>query len=148
MAGVRFAAVTGEVATGTSAKTILQVVAASNQRVLVDEVAVSFKGMSATDAPILVEVLRQTTAGTMSSLTPRKLHDGDDESLQVTAQHSATSEPTAGDVLLAQLIHPQTGYTWQAPFGRQLHVKGGGRLGVRVTAGVSVNCVARVVAEE
>jgi hypothetical protein len=148
MAGVRFALATGEIATGTSAKTVLQLIAATNQRVLIDEVAVSFKGTSATDAPILVEVLRQSTAGTMSSLTPRKLHDGDDESLQTTAQHSATVEPTGGDVLLAQLVHPQTGYTWQAPFGRQLHVKGGGRLAVRVTAAVSVNCVARFVAEE
>jgi hypothetical protein len=148
MAGIRFSAVTGEVATGTSTKTILQILAAANHQVLVDEIAVSFQGTSATDAPILVEVLRQNSAGTMTSLTPKKVHDGDDESLQVSAQHSATAEPTAGDVLLAQLVHPQSGYTWQAPFARQIKVKGGSRLGVRVTAGVGVDCVCRMFGEE
>ena len=148
MAGVRFQAVTSEVATGTAIKTILQIVAATNQRVLIDEIAISFKGTSPTDAPIWLRVLRQTTAGTMSALTPVKNNNGDDETLQTTAQHTATAEPTAGDVLMAQEIHPQTGYTWQAPFGRQIVVKGGGRLGIEVTAGVGVNCLARVMGEE
>lgn len=148
MAGVRFQAVTAEVATGTAIKTILQVVAATNQRVLIDEVAISFKGTSATDAPIFVRVLRQTTAGTMSALTPVKNNNGDDETLQVTAQHTATAEPTAGDVLMAQEVHPQTGFLWQAPFGRQIVVKGGGRLAIEVTAGVTTSCIARVQGEE
>ena len=148
MAGVRFTGTTGEVSTGTSAKTILQIVAAANQRVLVREWAVSFDGIAPTDAPIFVRVLRQTTAGTMSALTLRKIASGDDETLQTTAQHTATAEPTAGDVLMSQQVHPQTGYTWQAPFGGELIVPGGTRLGIEVTAGVSVNCVARMTCEE
>ena len=148
MAGVRFAAVTSEVATGTVTKTIMQVTAASNQRVVIDEVGVSFKGVSATDAPILVELVRQTTAGTMTALAPKKLHEGDDETLQVVSSHTATAEPTSTDVILSQLVHPQSGYTWQASFGRQIQVKGGNRLGLRVTASVGVNCVARMVGEE
>ncbi len=148
MAAVRGAAVTAEIATGTSAKTILQLVAASNHRVLIGELSLSFKGTSNTASPIKVRVLRQTTAGTMSALTPVKMNSGDDETLQTTAQHTATAEPTASDVLLAEEVHPQTGYTWQAPFGRELAIAGGGRLGIEVTAGADVNCIARAIFEE
>jgi hypothetical protein len=148
MSANRFKATTAAVATGTSAKTILQAVAASNHAALIDEVSVSFQGTSNTAAPILVEVLRQTTAGTMSSLTGVKDPDDWDETLQTTFQHTATAEPTAGDVLMREYVHPQTGYTWQAPFGRQIKIGGGDRLGVRVTAGADVNCVVRVAGEE
>jgi hypothetical protein len=148
MAGVRFKAVTGQISTGTSAKTLMQIVAASNHALLIDEISISFDGTSNTATPIKVDVLRQTTAGTMSSLTPVKDPDDSDETLQVTAQHTATAEPTAGDVLLSEHIHPQQGYTWQAPFGRSIKVGGGDRLGIRVTAGASVNALARVAGEE
>ena len=149
MAGVRLNAVTGEIATGTAAKTILQLVAAANHRVLVRGLRVSFKGVSATATPILVRVLRQITAGTMSALTPVKANSSDSETLQTTAQHTATAEPTAGDVLLVAEVHPQGGsLVWVAPFGGELVVPGGGRLGVEVTAGASVSCVAMIEAEE
>jgi hypothetical protein len=148
MSRVAFAAVTGEITTGTSTKTLMQVVAASNHRVTIKEISVSFKGTSNTAAPILVEVLRQTDAGTMTSLSPVKINSADDETLQTTAQHTSTSEPSAGNVLMSELVHPQTGYTWQAPFGGDLVVPGGGRLGLRVTAGASVSAVARMIGEE
>jgi hypothetical protein len=149
MSGVGWSAQTSEVATGTALKTIIQVIAAANHALLVHEWSVSFKGVSTTGTPILVEVLRQTTGGTMSSLTPVKdPNDDSDETLQVTAQHTATAEPTAGDVLKKELVHPQTGYTWQAPFGKPIKVGGGDRLGIRVTSAADVNCVARFSGEE
>jgi hypothetical protein len=136
MAGVKGRATTAQVSTGTSAKTILQLVAATNQRVLVPRIIVSFESIVATDAPIQVVVRRQSTAGTMSALTPSKYNDSDDETLQTTALHTASAEPTSGDILETQLIHPQ-GRGVFGPF----EIKGGGRLGVVVTAGVSVDCV-------
>jgi hypothetical protein len=148
MAGTPFKAVTGEIATGTSAKTLLQIVAASNHGVLVKEWSISFKGTSNTASPIRVRVLRQTTAGTMSALTPVKDPDDTDETLQTTAQHTATAEPTSGDVLFTELVHPQTGYTWQAPFGGAIKIGGGDRLGIEVLAGADVNAVARASCEE
>lgn len=148
MAGVSFAAVTPEIATGTSLITLLQIVAAANQRVKVRELSVSFTGVTNTSLPILVKIVRQTTAGTMSALTPKKWNESDGETLQTTAQSSATSEPTTTDVIMAEEVHPQGGYTWQAPFGGEITVKGGNRLGISVTAAASVNAVARVVGEE
>lgn len=144
----RFKGVTGQVTTGTSAKTLLQLVAASNHAVKIDEISISFNGTSNTAEPIKVDVLRQTTAGTMSSLTLVKDPDDWDETIQTTAQHTATAEPTASDVLLSEHVHPQQGYTWQAPFGREIKIGGGDRLGVRVTAPASVSAIVRVSGEE
>jgi hypothetical protein len=148
MAGVLAVAQTAEIATGTSKKTLLQIVAATNVRVKVKEFSVAFKGTSNTAAPILVEVTRQSTAGTMSALTPQKVDLDGDETLQTTAQHTATAEPTETAALMREQVHPQGGYTWQAPFGAEIVVNGGDRLGIAVTAGADVNAVARVVFEE
>lgn len=148
MSGVRFKAVTAAVATGTSAKTIVQVVAASNHGVMIDEWSVSFAGTSNTATPIKVDICRQSDAGTSSALTPVKDPDDTDETLQTTARHTATAEPTTGDVIMTEYVHPQTGYTWQAPFGRAIKVGGGDRLGIRVTAAADVNCIARFSGEE
>lgn len=148
MAGCFLKANTVQIATGTSAKTILQIVAASNHAVLVHEWSISFEGVSNTAAPIEVVLMRQTTAGTMSSLTLVKDPDDWDETIQTTAQHTSTSEPTSGDVLFRELVHPQTGYTWQAPFGRLLKIGGGDRVGIVVTAASGVDCVCRMILEE
>jgi hypothetical protein len=144
MSGVGFRINTAQVVTGTAAKTIAQVVAAANHRIRIDHITVSFEGIAATDAPIQVRILRQTTAGTMTALTPVKDNSADDETLAVTAQHTATAEPTAGDVLVTQLVHPQTSRLFPGPFW----IPGGGRLGVEVTAGVSVDCVVSVKGDE
>lgn len=149
MSGVRFSVNSGNIATGTPGPTtMLQVVAAANHRVKVNEIGVSFEGIDPEGQPILVEILRQTTAGTSSAATPVKINPADDETLQVTAIKAATVEPTAGDVLDMMLIHPQTGRDWQAVFAGEFIVPGGTRLGVRVSAAASVNGVATIKGEE
>jgi len=84
----------------------------------------------------------------MSSLTLVKDNSSDDETLQTSGQHTASAEPTAGDVLLSEEVHPQTGFLWQAPFGGELIVPGGTRLGIEVTAANDVSAVARMVGDE
>jgi len=151
MAGIKFSAVTGENLTTTSAKTLLQIVAPANQRVLVKGVSVSFKGITPTDPPIKVDVLRQTTAGTMSALTCAKRSDSSAtaETVQTTAQQNATAEPTAGDVLWSRETPGQFGQTEYFPFDDPIHVPGGTRLGLRVTnGGTSINAIAQFDCEE
>jgi len=149
MAGLRFAAVQEEISTGSGAwKTLVQVVAASNHRVKVEEIIISFKGTSNTATPIRVDILRQTDAGTASALTLVKLDDSAGETLQTTAQHSASVEPSAGDVLASQYIHPQGGSHWQARFGGEYLIGGGDRLGVRVYAGADVEAAVTLHGEE
>jgi hypothetical protein len=136
------------IATGTALKTLLQLVAAANHRVVITEIGISFHGVTPTDAPILVQAMRQTTAGTMSAATPVKRNSTDDETLQTTAQHTATVEPTAGDVLKQWAIHPQGGLVYQPAPGEEIVVPGGGKLGITVTAGVSINADVYVDYEE
>ena len=148
MSGVRFSAQTAEIATGTDPKTLLQLLAAANHRVVIKEWSISFKGTSNSASPIPVRILKQTTAGTMSALTLVKINKDDDETLQVTGQHTASAEPTAGDVLMTVLVHPQVGYTWQAPFGGELILTGAEYLGIEIHAAANVNCVAGFIGEE
>lgn len=148
MAGVGFVSSIAETATGTSALTLLQIVAAAQQRVKIKEISISFKGTSNTAAPILVQIQKQTSAGTASAGTVSKFVSSDSETLQTTAQITFTAEPTSTTVFIEEEVHPQTGYTWQAPFGGELIIPGGSRLGITVTAGATVSAICRVIGEE
>ena len=151
MAGIYFSAVTDEHLTTLATKTLLQIKAPDHQRVLVHGVHVSFKGITPTDAPIKVDVLRQTTAGTMTSLTPVKTSDLSSvgEAIQTTAQQNATAEPTPGEVLWSREIPGQFGQTEYFPFNEPKHVPGGTYLGLRVTnGGTSINAIAQFDCQE
>lgn len=140
---------TSEIAlSAATAKTVIQLVAATNHRVVVKRLGVYFDGTSTTAEPVQVRVLRQTTAGTMSALTPVKLDDSIADTLLTTAQHTATVEPTAGDVLDVCEVHPQQSYEWIYPLYEEPIIGGGDRLGVECTAPATVNVRCKIVFEE
>lgn len=149
MARVRLAATTqGEIAAAVgAAKTVLQIVAAANHPIAVKGYSVSFDGTSASAEPVQVDVLRQTTAGTMSAGTPvEETNTG--TTLQTTSQINATVEPTAGAVLRRYEVHPQSGVLEKFTIEDEIMVGGGGRLGIRVTAPAAVNVLASISVEE
>jgi len=149
MAKLRAIAQTAEVAlAAASAKTVLQVVAAANHRVSVEGWGVFFDGTSVTGEPVQVRLLRQSTAGTMSALTPVKLDGSLGETLQTTALHTATVEPTAGDVVDVIECHPQGGYEKLFPMGQEVILAGAGRLGIECTSPANVNVRAKLIFEE
>lgn len=149
MAAFQFSAVTAEIAlTAATAKTVLQVVAPTNHRVKVLSWGVYFDGVSSAAEPVQVRLLRQTTAGTMTSLTLVKRDNSLSETIQSTAQHTATAEPTAGDVLEGKEVHAQGGYEKIFPFGQEIIIGGGGRLGIECTAPAGVNVRAELICEE
>lgn len=138
----------GEIAlTAATAKTVLQLVAASNHRIKILSFGVFFDGVNVIGEPVQVRILRQTDAGTMSSATPRKIGVYS-ETLQTTAQKTATVEPSAGDVLDVFEVHPQNGYEKYWPLGQEIIVPGGGRVGIECTAPEAVNVRAKFTAEE
>lgn len=149
MARVRVAVTSeGEIAAAVgAAKTILQVVAPANHIVAVKGVSVSFDGTSASAEPVQVDLLRQTTAGTMSSATPVE-ETTTGTTVQTTAQKNATVEPTAGNVLRRWEVHPQSGLIEKFTIEDELLIAGGGRLGLRVTAPAAVNVLAQISVEE
>ena len=148
MADLFFTAQTAEIAlTAATTKTVLQVVAPTNQRLRIKRWKVSFDGISAVAEPVQIELVRQTTAGTMSALTPVKTGN-DPETIQFTAQHTATVEPTTTDILDSVEVHPQSGYEVIYPDGWEKKIGGGGRLAIRCTAPAGVNVRALMDCEE
>jgi len=138
----------GEIAlVAATAKTILQWVMPTNQRGDLRSVAVGFDGINPTAEPVQVELLRQTTAGTMSSATVVK-DSAAAETPQSTAQKNATAEPTAGDVLRRWEVHPQAGTSVEKFDKREMEMAGGTRLGLRCTAPANVNVTASMSVEE
>jgi len=138
----------GEVAIANG-KTLLQIVAATNDRLRIQGWGVAIKGTSATDPPVLMQVVRQSTAGTMTAGTVAKKNDADPETVQTTAQVNATVEPTTGVVVESFEVHPQTGYRVFYPMGQEIIVPNGERLGFKATsATLTYSSVTEVDLEE
>lgn len=148
MAGLFCTAQTTEEAlAAATAETIIQLVAPTNQRVRVLGWGVFFDGTSATAAPVEVRIVRQTTAGTASALTP-VLNQPASETIQTTAQQDFSAEPTSTDVLDVVEVHPQGGYEKWFPPGYEIIMAGGTRLGLECTAPAIVNVRAKIYFEE
>lgn len=136
MAGLYFTAAPGAVTvTSATAITYCQLVAASNHRVFVHQLDFGFNGITAADPPTLMQLLIQTSAGTMSSLTLVKWNAGDDETLQTTAQHTSTVAPTDSSVKWSTYVHEQT--RGQIYFPKPLIIPGGTRMGLKLTPGTT-----------
>ncbi len=140
---------TAEIAlSAATAKTVCQLRAPTNQRVKILAWGIYFDGISNSAEPVQVRLLRQTTNGTMTTLNPVKVDDSISDSLQTSGGHTATAEPTAGDLLKRIEVHPQSGYEEQCPFGQEYIVGAGDRVGIECTAPATVNCVAWIRFEE
>ena len=149
MSDLQGKAITAEVAlSAATAKTTIQIIAPANHRVIVQGWSVFFDGTSVNAEPVIVELMFQTDAGTMSALTPVKTDGSMPETLQVTAQHTATVEPSAGDVIERKNIHPQAGYEKIFPLGQEPKLGGGDRMAIRCTAPANVNVTGEIVFEE
>lgn len=131
-----------------TARTVIQIRAPTNQRVRITSWGLYFDGTASTGQPVAVRILRQTTAGTMTTGTVRKLDDSIADTLQTGAGTNATAEPTASDVLQQLTIHPQTGHTMAYAFGQEPIVGAGDRLGWECTAPAGVNVRGFVAFEE
>lgn len=146
MSGVGWELNTAEIAlTAATAKTVIQMIAPTNQREVVTSWGVSFDGASPTAEPVIVELYRLSSAGTMSTLTPAKSNPVDTETLQVTAKHTATAEPTPTDLLRRREVTATGGYF---ETNQYIPVPGGGRIGIVCTAPAGVNVVASMSGEE
>jgi hypothetical protein len=139
MAARRGIAQQAGIASGTSAKTLVQLIAATGQTIQLIEVGVGFHGTNNTHEPVLVQLVRQSTDGSMTALTPVKADDGIGNALTTTARHTATVEPTATDVIRSWTVHPQTGFVYQAHDLAPIIAASGGRIGLKVTAANNVN---------
>ena len=139
--------------TAATAKTVLQVIAPTNQRLKVLEITVYFDSTSTTPGSARVRLLRQTTAGTVTAISPVAWENELTESLQATGGSNASAEPTnagAGAVVMDEAVPITSGFIYPFPQGQELFVGGGTRLGIEVTTptGTTINCYGHVKYEE
>lgn len=128
------------IVSGTSAKTILQLLTPSTVRGLLTGWAISFDGVTGGAVPGLVEILRQTSAGTMTALTPNPVDSAAPASL-ITASHTATVEPSGGTVIYSKRISPNGGVIDVPLYGDdRIRIPISSFLGLRVTFAATVNC--------
>lgn len=142
---------TAEVAlTAATAKTVLQLRTNSGTnlpRALIKRWWIAFDGTSTVAEPVVVKLLRQTTDGTGTGVTPVAVNNFSDTILSV-GSYNFTAEPTASDVLEIIEVHPQSGYSIILPLGLEIVVAANTRLGIVATAPAGVNCLAGLWAEE
>ncbi len=120
-AGYTFTTEGAEALAAATAETILNLINAANSLVRLIEFGISFDGVTATAVPVLVELMNSTqaTAGTSSSATIRQLR-GPTRTVQASAAHSYTVEPTVLTGLREWLVRPDGGLLIiQFPLGRE-----------------------------
>jgi hypothetical protein len=147
MADLNLSVPTGEVSLGAGTpKTVLLMKAPANQRLKILGFEIFFKGTSPTDTPVKCELIRVTSDGTGSAITPAANDDDEAETPQGTYKANYTVEPSYGSATLRVWeIQPQTGIIYMFPQGQEVRVKGGNLIGLRMTATqaetVSVNAI-------
>ncbi len=112
-------------------ETLLQILAGSSNPISIRGIRFTTKGTDALGEPILLQLLRQTTAGTASSATIAKTN-GTTATIQATAQKTFTAEPTASDIVRMWEVHPAGGGVdlWIPP--GVIEVNGAARIALRV----------------
>lgn len=136
-----------DITTTTATVTLLQLVAPATRRLWVKELSVSGKSVTSTDVPVVVDLIRQTTAGTTgATITPNALVDGHPASL-ATVNTTYTVEPTSTGTSVAGpwYLTPIGGlFILQLPLGDEIEIAVSGRLGLRIVSpaqAVSVRAV-------
>lgn len=113
-------------------RTTLQVLAGAQEQFRLRELSVSTDRFDAVK-PLLVSLVRQTTAGTMTALTP-KLDDPADGTPDATASHSATGEPTTTETLRSWWVPSTQGlFLKEWSLGSEIKVAKAGRLGLLIS---------------
>lgn len=139
MAGLDLHVTSGEVACAASAavKTVLQIKAPTNQRLVVIGFKVMGKSAAGgTDPGVKLRLTRSTSNfGTGSSATPAKLNPSNGETVQSTAFGNFTIEPTSpSDCGVTYEVNPQSGVIEYYPFDKPWPVPGGQSLQIEATA--------------
>jgi hypothetical protein len=126
-----------------TAKTILQLATPATRRAWLKEASISFKSITQTDVPVLVQLRRQSTAGTATAIVSANVApdvEGHPAAL-CSASENATVEPTTGVIVKEWYITPIGGVlVYQLPLGDEIEMAISSFLGMVVTAPQIENC--------
>ena len=127
-----------------TAKTVLNIASPATIRMRVTGIQISFDGVTAGNAPVLVELLRQTSAGTVTAVTPAATDPAAPAALG-TAGKNASAEPTGPTVIKTFRLSPNGGTAFVPLVGADMiTVPVSGFFGIRCTAANNVNCNAEI----
>lgn len=119
-----------------TAKTILAWINGATRRCKLLEVQLGFDSQTSTDHAVLIEVVRFTTDGTGTGVTPAPVDPANPAAIG-TAKHSYTVEPTTPTIVIpGQRLTPQQGGTliWQLPMTREILCSVSNLIGIRLTS--------------
>jgi hypothetical protein len=121
--------------TAATAKTVLAWINGATRRSRVLEIHVGFNSQTSTDQAVLLELVRFTTDGTGTAVTPAACDPGNPAAIG-TAKHSYTVEPTTATVVFVDRITPQQGGTIiiQIPMTRERVCPVSNLIALRLTA--------------
>ena len=152
MAGILFQVNSGEVAlVASTAKSVFQIKAPANQRVLIRMLRVFCKAPAGgTDTPVKMRMTRNTANfGTGTAATPSKNNPADTETIQSTAFANFTVEPTTPtDGGLWLEVQPQLGIEEIYPIGNPIVIPGGQSAQFEFTATATETMMVSLVCEE
>ena len=135
-------------------QTLLQIVTPSTRRARLLRAGISFDGVAASDVPVTVDLILQTSGGTASAMTPVALDPADPAAL-VTALKTFTAEPTnaGGDAIVVAgpwFVTPNGGlWVPEWPQGLDVLMAISTRVGIRAKAPTNaVNVLAHMIWQE
>lgn len=119
-----------------TAKTAVMVIAPATRRVKLKGISLGFRGVTSTDVPVKVEIVRSTqaTAGVNTAQTPVAVDSADPAALAAGAKNY-TTEPTVLTAIEGFSVTPTGGTViLQIPLGDEPNAPVSNGLGVRLTA--------------
>lgn len=135
--------------TGTTAKTVVMISAPSSRRGKIKEFGVAFNSTNTAHAPVVVRLMRATSAGTGSAATPAPI-DAADPAALFTAATNFSAEPTLTDLVAGPFyITPVGGQlVYPLPLGDEIFIATSGRIALVCTAPDNQTCNAYIKHEE
>lgn len=140
--------ITDQAMVAATAQTLIQLEAPTNHRIALLRYGVGSTGVSNTQEPGRIDILRQSTAGTATSLTLTKDDDSIADTLLTSGQHDFTVEPTPGEIMRSHTLHPQAALQITDAYSREIIVGGSDYIGLRGTFEDIQNLDAFMVFEE
>lgn len=124
------------VAIQTTARTMMEIIAATGKVLTLKQAGVSFDG-SVAAAGLLCELILITATGTGTTATPRALDQSAAPTISATAKYNDTVEPTVSWPWLTAFVPPSSSDRWIFPLDDEIVVPVGQGIGLRVTGAAS-----------
>lgn len=112
---------------------------------------ISFNGVSSSAVPVTWEICSYSASGTGTAITFAVAHRFSvetDTNPASTAKVNMTVEGTGTTVRWGGFVHPQTGFFYQWPLGREADMDNSQFMGIRLTAPAIVNYIVNLYFEE